>query len=93
MGILKTIKFNTHIITIYIMNIYNQTMQQIFYEIDIINVSTTLFRLIQCDVYNIKDYDEYFTTLKTIIDETYIYQYSIELEKLLFFETDNKIEG
>ena len=75
------------------MNIYNQTIQQIFYEIDIINVSTTLFRLIQCDVYNIEDYDEYFTTLKTIIDETYIYQYSIELEKLLFFETGNKIEG
>ena len=75
------------------MNIYNQTLQQIFYEIDIINISSTLFRLIQCDLYDIEDYNEYFTTLKTIIDETYIYQYSIELEKLLFFETDNKIEG
>ena len=68
------------------MNIYNQTLQQIFYEIDTINISSTLFRLIQCDLYDIKDYNEYFTTLKTIIDETYIYQYSIELEKLLFFE-------
>ena len=75
------------------MNIYNQTIQQIFYEIDTINISSTLFRLIQCDLYDIEDYNEYFTTLKTIIDETYIYQYSIELEKLLFFETDNKIEG
>ena len=68
------------------MNIYNQTIQQIFYEIDTINISTTLFRLIQCDIYDIEDYKEYFATLKTIIDETYIYQYSIELEKLLFFE-------
>ena len=75
------------------MNIYNQTLQQIFYEIDIINISSTLFRLIQCDLYDIEDYKEYFTTLKTIIDETYIYQYSIELEKLLFFEENNKIEG
>ena len=86
MGIIKTIKFNTHIITIDKMNIYNQTLQQIFYEIDIINISSTLFRLIQGDLYDIEDYKEYFTTLKTIIDETYIYQYSIELEKLLFFE-------
>jgi len=73
------------------MNIYNQTLQQIFYEIDIINISSTLFKLIQCDIYDIEDYDEYFATLKTIIDETYIYQYSIELEKLLFFEMDYKI--
>ena len=73
------------------MNIYNQTLQQIFYEIDIINISNTLFKLIQCDIYDIEDYDEYFATLKTIIDETYIYQYSIELEKLLFFEMDYKI--
>ena len=73
------------------MNIYNQTLQQIFYEIDIINISSALFKLIQCDIYDIKDYDEYFATLKTIIDETYIYQYSIELEKLLFFEMDYKI--
>jgi len=86
LGILKTIKFNTYTITIDKMNIYNQTLQQIFYEIDTINISSTLFRLIQCDLYDIKDYNEYFTTLKTIIDETYIYQYSIELEKLLFFE-------
>jgi len=73
------------------MNIYNQTLQQIFYEIDIINISSALFKLIQCDIYDIEDYDEYFATLKTIIDETYIYQYSIELEKLLFFEMDYKI--
>ena len=68
------------------MNNYNQTLQQIFYEIDVINVSSTLFRLIQCDIYDVRDYEEYFATLRTIIDETYIYQYSIELEKLLFFE-------
>jgi len=71
------------------MNTYNQTLQQIFYEIDTINISSTLFRLIQCDLYDIEDYHEYFATLKKIIDETYIYQYSFELEKLLIFESNN----
>ena len=63
-----------------------KTLNNIFYEIDIIGISTTLFRLLNNDIYIIDDYREYKESLKLIIDEIYIDGYSIELEKLLYFE-------
>jgi len=68
------------------MNAYIKTLNDIFYEIDIIGISTTLFRLLNNDIYIIDDYKEYKESLKLIIDEIYIDGYSIELEKLLYFE-------
>jgi len=68
------------------MNAYIKTLNNIFYEIDIIGISTTLFRLLNNDIYIIDDYKEYKESLKLIIDEIYIDGYSIELEKLLYFE-------
>ncbi|PIP54690.1 MAG: hypothetical protein COX07_03945 [Bacteroidetes bacterium CG23_combo_of_CG06-09_8_20_14_all_32_9] len=68
------------------MNAYIKTLNNIFYEIDIIGISTTLFRLLNNDIYIIDDYREYKESLKLIIDEIYIDGYSIELEKLLYFE-------
>jgi len=68
------------------MNAYIKTLNDIFYEIDIIGISTTLFRLLNNDIYIIDDYREYKESLKLIIDEIYIDGYSIELEKLLYFE-------
>ena len=68
------------------MNTYIKTLNNIFYEIDIIGISTTLFRLLNNDIYIIDDYKEYKESLKLIIDEIYIDGYSIELEKLLYFE-------
>jgi len=73
------------------MNAYIKTLNDIFYEIDIIGISTTLFRLLNNDIYIIDDYKEYKESLKLIIDEIYIDGYSIELEKLLYFENFNKI--
>jgi len=68
------------------MNIYLKTLSNIEYELNIINISTTIFELINCDIYNYDDYKEYDDTIKIIFQEIEQWGYSYELEKLLYFK-------
>ena len=68
------------------MNIYLKTLSNIEYELNIINISPTIFELINCDIYNYDDYEEYKDTIKIIFQEIEQWGYSYELEKLLYFK-------
>ena len=68
------------------MNIYLKTLSNIEYELNIINISPTIFELINCDIYNYDDYEEYKDTIKIIFQEIEQWEYSYELEKLLYFK-------
>ena len=68
------------------MNIYLKTLSNIEYELNIINISPTIFKLINCDIYNYDDYEEYKDAIKIIFQEIEQWGYSYELEKLLYFK-------
>ena len=68
------------------MNIYLKTLSNIEYELNIINISPTIFELINCDIYNYDDYKEYKDAIKIIFQEIEQWGYSYELEKLLYFK-------